>query len=575
MNDQSPREIDLQIIADSFRAISDTASWDRLVQTWDRKIADAGLDGRNLSGEKHLKQHYASIGGLLDRVALPSAVDPLDQAVGSVLEPAMALSERLRVAAINPAGRKSFGVEQGQPANLDWLNESYRRSLREFIAAQSSGSNQKYRILRTNWADGREGLVEVYPVKVPEIAGSFIVVRELTMRWSGVLDRVLIEAFGLTQAETEIARLLFLHADIAKVASARGVGIRTTRLQLSSMYAKTETANQVELIRLLVLLATRMAGKADDSKLRWSDPLGREQILMRPDGRRLAYSVMGAEDGTPALYVHGIVNGYLYPDEFQATLEQYGVKLYVMTRPGAGNSDANRAIESLTDHADAIVHLCAELGLRNIAAAGIHASVIPLAAVATRADTPIRAIIAMGRFLPYNAKRYAKIAMMPRTLLWLAVNAPWAADILARQAYRALVQNGVDWYIERAYGDMPFDYQTTKRPEIAALIRNACAFTFLQGPDIFFDDLRMRSQDISPFVQSMRTPFHWMIGGMDVYETGAHRFYDAQDEDEFRSLNPLITFERVNDASELMPYQQPTLVARRIAEAALGRSFAL
>ena len=177
----------------------------------------------------------------------------------------------------------------------------------------------------------------------------------------------------------------------------------------------------------------------------------------------------------------------------------------------------------------------------------------------------------MGRFLPYTARRYAKIAMTPRTLLWLAVNAPWAADIVARQGYRALVQNGVDWFIERAYGDMPFDYTTTKRPETAALIRNACAFTFLQGPEIFFDDLRMRSRDISPFVRSLRASFHWMIGGVDVYQSGAHRFYDAEDEREFCSLNPLITFERVADASELMPYQQPALVAQRIAEAALGR----
>lgn len=279
---------------------------------------------------------------------------------------------------------------------------------------------------------------------------------------------------------------------------------------------------------------------------------------------------MGAQDGVPALFVHGIVNGYLYPDEFQATLVQHGVKLYVMTRPGAGNSEADTTLDALSDHVGAIEHLCVELGLGGIAAAGIHASVIPLAAVAARPNSPLRAIVAMGRFLPYNARRIAKIALVPRTLLWLAVNAPWAADIVARHAYRALVQRGVDWYIERAYGDMPFDYQTTKRPEIAALIRNACAYTFLQGPDIFFDDMRLRSHDITPYIRDLKGPFHWMLGGVDVYQSGNQRFYEAHDEDEFRSLNPLITFERVAEASELMPYQRPALVAQRIAETALS-----
>lgn len=568
MSEQFPTDIDLEIIADSFRAISDLESWDRLVATWDRKIATAGFGEGRLAGEKQLKEHYSSIGALLERVGLPSAVDPAEQAVSSVLEPAMAISERLRVVAINKAGREAFGVEQGQVATLDWLRDDDRRALRQFIAQQAGSANQQYSVLRTRWPDGQDGIIEVFPVRVPGVSTTFTVLRELTMRWSGTIDSVLVEAFGLTQAETDIARLLFIHADIAKVAEARGVSVRTTRLQLSNMYAKTETADQVELVRLLVLLGARLADKAGSNALEWRDPLRRERILIRPNGRPLAYSVMGAHNGVPALFVHGIVNGYLYPEEFQATLEAHGVTLYVISRPGAGSSRTDPSLDSLTDHVEAISFLCAELGLKNIAAAAIHASVIPLAAVAARSDNPFRAILAMGRFLPYTARLNAKIAMTPRTLLWLATKAPWAADIVGRHGWRALVQNGVDWYIERAYGDMPFDLTTTRKPEIVPLIRNACAFTFQQGPEIFFDDLRMRSNDISPYVRALDIPFHWMLGGVDVYTSGAVRFYEQNDIDEFMALNPRITFKSVAQACELMPYQQPALVARRIAEAA-------
>ncbi len=572
MGEDAPDDIDLQIVADSFRVVSDISAWDSLILSWERKIDQAGFGTKLESGEQRLKQHYSAIDKLLGKVGLPTAEDPIDHAVGSVTEPAMVLSEKFRVVAINPAGREAFRIEQGQVVHLDWLNDAYRNSFREFLSGPLSSRHRQYRIVRTLSADNREGYAEVFPVAVPGIEGDFTAVRELTMQWTDAIKKVLVQAFELTEAETEIARLLYLHADMAKVAQLRGVTVRTARLQLSHIFSKTETASQVELVRLLVLLGTRLSTELQNERLRWTDPLGREQIITRPDGRRLAYSWMGAKDGVPALFVHGIVNGYLYPDEFAATLKEHGVKLYVLTRPGTGNSDADRSIDTCTDHAETIAYFCKALNLKGIAAAGIHAGVVPLTKVAASNENPFSSIVAMGRFLTYSEKRSSKIAKIPRTLLWLTLNAPWAADIVGRHAWRALVQHGVDWYIERAYRDMPFDYKTTKHPEISPLLRNACAFTFLQGHEIFFDELVLRRTDIRDFLPKLRIPFRWMLGTVDVYglSNTAGGFYDAEDQEEITSLNPIIVLERIPDCGELMPYQRPALVAQRIVEAAQG-----
>lgn len=569
MDKDSLDSIDLQIVAESYRVVSDIGAWDSLVATWDRKISAAGFGDYQLAGATHLKQQYSILRSLLDKIGLPSASDPLDQAVGSVSEPAMALSEKLRVVSINRTGREAFGVEQGQIVDLEWLNPDYRKAMREFVGT-SGRNNQHYRIMKTLWRDGREGFAEVFPVSLPGIAGSFTVVRELTMKWPARMDTVLVEAFGLTQAESEIARLLFAHIDIAKVAQTRNVSVRTARLQLSHIYAKTETSSQVELVRMLVLLATRLVEERQNERLHWTDPLGRETILVRPDGRRLAYTWMGSEHGKPALFVPGVVNGYLYPEEFETTLKARGVKLYVLTRPGCGNSDPDPQLPALQDHADSIAYLCRALDLRGIAAASIHAAVIPLTEVAARPDNPFSTVLGLGRFLHMTPERFAKVANLPRTLLWLAYNAPWAADIVGRHAWRALIQNDVDWYIQRAYGDMPFDAATTRRPEITPLMRNACAYTFRQGHEIFFEDARLRRTDISPYLQQLKVPFHWLLGAVDVYDRG--RFYETQELQQIERLNPLISIEHVQGASELLPYQKPALVATRIADAALGRA---
>lgn len=570
MSSDDTSDIDLTLIADSFRTVSDVGAWDNLIASWDRKIAAAGLGENRLAGEAHIKEQYKVLANLLERVGLPTARDPLEDAVGSVPEPAMALSQKLRVVAINAAGRAAFRVEQGQFADLSWLDHDQHASFRQYAAAPYGGRNGQYSIIRTQWQDGRSGYAELFPVALPGTSGHFLVVRELTIAWTRDMENVLVEAFGLTNAEVDTARILFSYVDVAKIADARGVNIRTARLQLSSVFGKTNTATQADLVRLLVLLAARISAKGGNTQLHWSDPLGNERLIVRPDGRRLAYTWMGDPDGRPALFVPGVVNGYLYPPEFENTLRAKGVKLYVMSRPGAGKSDADRTKDAFADFTESILHLCTSLDLRGIPAAGIHAGVIPLTAVAARPDTPFSAVVGIGRFLHYTPKRLAKIAMVPRTLLWLSINAPWAAEIVGRHGWRAIVQNGVDWYIERAYRDMPFDFETTKRPEIAALMRNACTYTFLQSHEVFFDDMRLRATDIREHLRSLSVPFRWLVGTVDVYGTSGpgSSFYEPADFEEVRALNSRITVEPVSEGGELLPYQQPALVADRIAAAA-------
>jgi pimeloyl-ACP methyl ester carboxylesterase/DNA-binding CsgD family transcriptional regulator len=564
---QDDDDIDMQIVADSYRVVSDIKAWDSMILTWDRKLAQAGYGDKLLSGEQKLRKQYGALGRLLSMTGLPSAEDPIEKAVASVNEPAMVVSDKLRVMAINAAGRKAFAVEQGQIAGLDWLHDAFRVQFVTVAGSRSPSTNQNYHVMRTRIGGGSDGYAEVFPVAMAGVEGSVTAVRELAVQWTSQMDHVLAEAFGLTAAETEIAKLIYLHADAGKVAQARGVHVRSVRAQLGSVFVKTDTHTQVQLVRLLSLLGMRLAAKPGSNGLQWRDPLGREEILLRPDGRRLAYSWMGASKGRPAVFVHGIVNGYLYPDVFEATLKANGVKLYVLSRPGCGNSDADRKLDPCTDHVETLLDFCRMLGLARVLVAGIHAAAIPIAIAAAQRDTPFSSVLAMGRFLPYSQKRFAKIAATPRALLWLANNAPWAAEVVGRHGWRALVQNGVDWYIERAYGDMPFDFKSTKQPEIAALMRNACAFTFLQDHRIFFDDLVLRKADLFSHLPSLRIPMHWMMGAADVYGlAGEEGFYDDEDIQALLHLNNRISMEKVPDAGELMPYQRPALVAQRICE---------
>jgi DNA-binding CsgD family transcriptional regulator len=58
--------------------------------------------------------------------------------------------------------------------------------------------------------------------------------------------------YGLTTAETQIANALLLGRSIAQIAGERGVTAGTLRGQIKSIFRKTNTHRQSELIRLLL-----------------------------------------------------------------------------------------------------------------------------------------------------------------------------------------------------------------------------------------------------------------------------------------------------------------------------------
>ena len=66
----------------------------------------------------------------------------------------------------------------------------------------------------------------------------------------------------------------------------------------------------------------------------------RELTIRLADGRNLSYEDVGAPNGTPILYCHGVpssrVEWHMWGN--QAMLEQLGVRLIAIDRPGVGSS---------------------------------------------------------------------------------------------------------------------------------------------------------------------------------------------------------------------------------------------
>src|SRR5215467_2052963 len=87
------------------------------------------------------------------------------------------------------------------------------------------------------------------------------------------------------------------------------------------------------------------------------------------DGRRLAYSVAGPEDGFPVLYFHGAIGTAV---AIGAAVEALGLRYICVNRPGFGGSDLAPGRRML-DFADDIEQLADALGLDQFAVVGVSA----------------------------------------------------------------------------------------------------------------------------------------------------------------------------------------------------------
>jgi DNA-binding CsgD family transcriptional regulator len=94
--------------------------------------------------------------------------------------------------------------------------------------------------------------LNVLPAGTAGKDGALIVIEDPASAYSEVQNlRAIRDAYGLTPAEQAIAEGLLRGKNLEEIANERAVGRETVRTQLKSLFDKTGTNRQAELVRLL------------------------------------------------------------------------------------------------------------------------------------------------------------------------------------------------------------------------------------------------------------------------------------------------------------------------------------
>jgi pimeloyl-ACP methyl ester carboxylesterase/DNA-binding CsgD family transcriptional regulator len=560
----SNREIDLEIVSNSWLSMTSSGGFDAMIESWARKIdAVAQHNADGMLVDQVVLRQFEPLDSLLSANTELRYADPLEREMRLTANPVMILSPDGTVAAAANGGESFFRIALGRRAGREWLCEESELdfdTLRRNIARRG---NAGFAILRVAGPHGRETIAEAYALEVDGYVGIFTVVRSLALDWSPEVSDRLERAYGITAGESEICRLVFELRDIEDVALARGVAIDTVRTQVKRIFGKLGLHSKAELVKLLAMLCARTMASAKKNDLTWADPLGRETILTRPDGRKLAYSWTGAAQGRDVLFVHGGLPLFYLEPATQLMLEKVGVRLLCLSMPGHGSSDPPpKGATQLEDGLQAIAFLLAHLQRASMPCIASTSGMCFAMILASRPKPLVSAVVLME--LPWNLtnETLKDMPTIEKTMLQLARRAPRVLDLVCKIGWKMLLKEGPDFYISRAFAGSQTDLRTGSHADIQPYLRAACRHLFAQGHSAFVGEvLKAVGNKPAEILANLKVPLHWLA----PRDNGTWR---AENLNAAKQMNARITVESVGAAADLLPYQRPDVFVRVVADLA-------
>jgi len=548
--------IDIDIVAASYRTLSDATGFDDMIEAWQRKFELLDPSSVALESNPRLTQVLKDLQKHLVDQPFIFADEPIDRAIARARGEAFVLDESSIVVATNAAASLSFGAVVGRALGEEWLDARSRAEFRKFLSDEDK--NRRHAICRLERPDDHGSLAEIFELEVPGHAGRYIVIKSLDLPWNDDLDCLVEEAFGLSPSEIEIAKAVFRTFDLRTIAQERGRSLETVRTQVKSILSKTGASNQVELVRILSMLCASGDAPLPQDAASWTDPFGNERILRRPDGRRLAYTFYGPEDGMPVLFTHGLIPLWMLPRAARDMLADAGLRVIALSLPGHGNSDAGSAIEPLADASAAITEFCDAAGLQSLVAVSSDTGTFGLVKTAQQRPDLIARMLMIGFSIGSVPRRLKNMPVLHQTLTRMARHQPWLLDLVTRAAMRLIRQRGVDFYYERDLASSPFDLEFLRRMNMQPLMRSAVQPLLSQGPHAFKNEVTIAAThqmiDILPHLDA---PVHWLVA---QYEPG----FDPQEQREVAAMSDMVTVEVVRDAGSLLCWQRADAIAAHL-----------
>lgn len=301
-------------------------------------------------------------------------------------------------------------------------------------------------------------------------------------------NTVLGNTYGFTRSENRLLRLLLAGYSLADTASALGVSIHTCRSQLRSLFSKTGTNRQPELLREVFASAIMCSG-LDNTEQAFAK-LAPSRVSL-PDGRTMAYAEYGDPDGIPVLFHANAVGSRLQRHPNDALTRELKIRLIVPDRAGIGLSDPCEDYSYQQWAADA-THLLDALGITKVAALGFCMGAPFACALARMHPDRVSVLGIVGGCAAGPPLATDRTHPVHRMIANAAIRSPGLHRFMIRVATRSAIANPDSYFGHVQKSLCKSDAEALQSPEIRNNLISSGIEGARQGSSAIARDMRMQ-----------------------------------------------------------------------------------
>lgn len=547
-----------------YRVAVEPEQFDQLMTHWGKVLDDIdALDGKQLSGkdgvkelDEELTRHIKQANNVLKEIGrstkphlsleTPIMLDP---------NPAMILDRSGKIIIANETASKEFEVHRGDPiSNLPIKDERMQGIFARLSLGKEKNPADNGMIglvqVKSSTSNRRIMLVLSY-VETPLTPDAHILVTTPAPMWNPEIEAMLQNFFGLSGVESHVVQSLVHGLGIKEIAAQRNRSVDTVRNQLKRVLQKTGSNSQVELVNLIGGLKTF----TPEPEPSFSTGGGLDAEFFSqglPDGRQLEYFVAGDPNGTPILFIHGMMDGYQLTPAIKQAAAKYSLKIIAPARPGYGGSSIDDAPGEPEDKfAEDVMVLMDQLKLKKCPFIGHMGGSAYVFAFADKFPGHISQIFNIAGSAPFtNEKQLAQISPNHSRMAMTYKHLPNLFPMFLRAGVAVLERRGEEAFLRVLYGKSPIDFDVARIPANTQVLNEGFRVSAMHGHKAFMIDIKVLTSDWSRYCENIRCPIT-LVHGVHDHVVPIARIREFSD-----SLQGAELIE-YQDSGQLVLYQRP------------------
>lgn len=487
---------------------------------------------------------------------------------------AFTINGALNISAANAAAVAMLGVGARQGLHDLTLRADDRAVLARVadgMLNRRGGATEQSRLARARRVPDDHLILLQLRLVTPEKQPKFVLVVTTEMYWPEGSEATLRDAFGLTQAETEVLMALTQSRTLSDIAAARGRSVDTIRTQIKAIQTKTEARGQNELVKLAMTTMDfapsdpdRIGPASDAPAAAPRVSRGGQELLplpyrslTRPDGRRVDYLEFGATDGRPVMYLSSNLGLCRWPADAERMAMQMGLRVIAPIRPGFGGSTPlRRGQDRVGAVAADMVALLDHLRIASVPLLVLDEDMIFAARMHHIAPRRVTAVLGCGALLPLTRpEQYERMGRWHRFILGTARYTPQVLPFMITTGFAMARRMGKAEFVQLVYAGSKADCDATTTPRIQEALDSGSDIVLREG----FDAAKAYAAEVTAMHRG-----HWAD---ELEELAANvpmiNLVGTEDQAippatlaEFRETHPGIKFESVADAGSFLFFQK-------------------